>query len=344
MQMDNDAKMNKIAAYMDNASKNSLPKDAYLQVCHSCNAKCVMCSIWKNPLLGDTGRLHRIIDRLYALGFEWITFWGGEPLLHPDIDEMLQHAKSKGLNIQIITNGSLIKEHINSITGYVDNLVVSIDSGIPEIHDKIRNKKGIFEDAVEGIKAVIQSHIHPNIEIDCTILNENAETLESIIHLSYSLGKIFVDFDPAQINGVGNNSDYRIYAIASSLEKAQHLAKQYGIEITTDEKISLIKKYLLKEKIIEPCYSYCKDLLIAPNGNVYTCWTIDKIIGNILEDDFSGKWHSELSQNKGALTGHMDACYSCGFSHSRMPDEGYRDIVKKANDLRFSMISDASGS
>ena len=144
MQMNENSKYDKMKLYVENAKQNSIPKDAYLQVNFACNAKCVMCDIWKNPYIGKKDTLISIINKLSDLNFEWVTLWGGEPLLHPDIDELIIYAKNKNLKVQIITNGSLLNNHIEVVSKYVDNLVVSIDSGLPEIHDKIRNLPRYF--------------------------------------------------------------------------------------------------------------------------------------------------------------------------------------------------------
>lgn len=338
MQMSNQAKREKIHSYLMNAKKNNLPTDAYLQVGYTCNAKCVMCEIWKDPYLGEKKHLKKIIDKISDLHFDWITLWGGEPLIHPDIEEFIKYSKEKNLKLQIITNGTLLSSHVQIICEYVDNLVVSIDSGIPEIHDAIRGKMNAWNNIVCGLKEILSHRKHPNVEIDCTILNENAETLASIIELSKDLGGVFVDFDPVQINGVGNNHSYKLSAGIHGLENSQKLAEKYGIEITSKEKIEMIKKYLNHEPIHIPCFSYCKDLLISPKGDVYTCWTVSDIVGNILDTDFVDTWHNALKKNLKVLTGEKPECLNCGFSHSRMPDEGYADIVIEANIARLNTI------
>ncbi|NCP71943.1 radical SAM protein [archaeon] len=139
MQMNESSKYDKMKLYVENAKNNSIPTDAYLQVNFACNAKCVMCNIWKNPYMGEKETLLSIINKLSDLNFKWVTLWGGEPLLHPNIDDLIIHAKNKNLKVQIITNGSLLNNHVDVVSNFVDNLVVSIDSGFPEIHDKIRN-------------------------------------------------------------------------------------------------------------------------------------------------------------------------------------------------------------
>ncbi len=338
MQMDKTAKDEKINTYLKNAVVNGLPKDAYLQLGYACNGRCVMCDIWKTPVLGDKQILNDIIIKLSRLGFEWITFWGGEPLIHPNVDELMETAKLQGLNLQIITNGAFIHNHLGSICDYVDNLVVSVDSGIALVHDMIRGREGMYLQLVQGIISLLSKPIHPNLEFDCTILNENASTLTSVVELSHQLGGIFIDFDPAQVGGVGNNHNYKPNVNIKWIDDAVLLAAEYNIEITSLEKIELIKAYLMQQPIRYPCYSYCKDLLINPFGEVHACWTMGETVGNVLDKTFQETWLNALRKNKLVLTGERQECSRCGFSHSRMPDRGYNVIVKEANMIRLSQL------
>ena len=111
------------------------------------------------------------------------------------------------------------------------------------------------------------------------------------------------------------------------------LAEQ-GAHITSPSKLRLVKMYLLKQPINEACYSIFKDLLISPSGDVYFCWGINKIIGNILDDDIEEKWRKAISENVGVIMGETQRCQKCGFSHSRWPDSGYKEIVEGINKIR----------
>lgn len=79
-----------------------------------------------------------IIDKLVVSGIQKITFAGGEPMLHPNISQMIKHVKSTGITSSIITNGSLItnrflEEHV----GLLDWVGLSIDSFDKTVNEKI---------------------------------------------------------------------------------------------------------------------------------------------------------------------------------------------------------------
>jgi hypothetical protein len=85
--------------------------------------------------------------------------------------------------------------------------------------------------------------------------------------VSKRYGNVFIDFDPAQTLGVGNNKSYVLQANPSYLGRVEAETAKEGIEITSPKRIELIKSYMMGEKIIHPCYSYCKDMLINPFGD-----------------------------------------------------------------------------
>jgi MoaA/NifB/PqqE/SkfB family radical SAM enzyme len=75
-------------------------------VTRRCNLSCGYCNEYddvSDPI--PVERLKRQIDHVAALGTIVLTFTGGEPLLHPQLDELIAYAVSKGLQVTSITNG-----------------------------------------------------------------------------------------------------------------------------------------------------------------------------------------------------------------------------------------------
>lgn len=336
--------MERAKAYSHNADVNGLPKDAYLQITDKCNCRCVMCDIWKQKSAHPPARkIFDIIHRLRDLDFKWVTLWGGEPFLHPSVIGIMREVKICCLKLQFITNGTVLDgDKLHAVHEYADNVVFSIDGPNAEIHDIIRGVKGIFTRAIPNARALVQLNEAdgkgPGIELDTTVTSHNIDWLEAMIDFSKQFGDILVDYDPAQIQGVGNSNDgkniiippCKVDAIFNSLiERAQQ-----GAHITSPAKLELIRKYLKKEPIDGACYSLFKDLLITPDGNVPFCWGDSKVTGNILEPRFEEKWKRAIAGNVGAITGSTDRCSQCGFSHARWPDSGYAQIVERANAKR----------
>jgi MoaA/NifB/PqqE/SkfB family radical SAM enzyme len=162
--------------------------------------------------------------------------------------------------------------------------------------------------------------------------------LPAMIDFSRQFGDMLVDFDPAQIQGLGNSTDRTTIEMPDNLIKTifSQLNTQvtHGAHISSAAKLQLMKNYLLKKPLNEPCISIFKDLLIAPDGKVYFCWGWDKVVGNILDDGFKQKWEQAIKDNLAAIDGHMERCKNCGFSHVRWPDPEFADIITTINAYR----------
>ena len=74
------------------------------------------------------------LDQLADLGTTIVTFSGGEPLLHPDLDQLIAHVRSRGMIAGMITNGYLLtraaREQLNDAG--LDHMQISIDNVMPD--------------------------------------------------------------------------------------------------------------------------------------------------------------------------------------------------------------------
>ena len=100
-----------------------------------CNLSCSYCNEYdkvSNPV--PTAEMARRIDLLAGLGTEIITFSGGEPLLHPDLDELIGRIRSHGRIATLITNGYLLSpERIRQLNrAGLEHLQISIDNVQPD--------------------------------------------------------------------------------------------------------------------------------------------------------------------------------------------------------------------
>jgi MoaA/NifB/PqqE/SkfB family radical SAM enzyme len=100
-----------------------------------CNLSCTYCNEYdkvSNPV-PTAEMLHRI-DLLAALGTGMITFSGGEPLLHPDLDDLIRRIRSHGAIATLITNGYLLSpERIQRFNrAGLEHLQISIDNVQPD--------------------------------------------------------------------------------------------------------------------------------------------------------------------------------------------------------------------
>ncbi len=121
------------------------PAKVYIEPTSLCNLDCRTCirHSWKEPLgLMERGTFGRIMESLREFSPPPDVFFGGlgEPLLHPDIVDMIRQTKSLGGSVEIITNGTLLTSAVSAqlIDARLDMLWVSLDGATPESYSDVR--------------------------------------------------------------------------------------------------------------------------------------------------------------------------------------------------------------
>ena len=100
-----------------------------------CNLSCAYCNEYdavSKPVPLEV--LLRRIDHLASLGTSVLTFSGGEPMMHPDLDKLVARARAGGMIVTLITNGYYLSpERIDTLNAAgLDHLQISIDNVEPD--------------------------------------------------------------------------------------------------------------------------------------------------------------------------------------------------------------------
>ena len=100
-----------------------------------CNLDCGYCNEYDNvskpvPL----EEMKKRLDILAGMGTSIITISGGEPLMHPELEEIIYHIRKRGMIAGMITNGFLLsKERIAGLNeAGLEHLQISIDNVVPD--------------------------------------------------------------------------------------------------------------------------------------------------------------------------------------------------------------------
>jgi MoaA/NifB/PqqE/SkfB family radical SAM enzyme len=108
---------------------------AHLIPMRRCNLSCTYCNEYdkvSNPV--SVPEMRRRIDHLKRLGTNVVTISGGEPLMHPELDDVIRYIRSRGIIAGLITNGYLLTqkriEQLNEAG--LDHLQISIDNVQPD--------------------------------------------------------------------------------------------------------------------------------------------------------------------------------------------------------------------
>ena len=170
----------------------------YVEPTSRCNLTCRTCirNAWEEPQ-GDmtSGTFDLLIKSLEALPFRPDVFFGGfgEPLLLPNIAEMIARTKKVAGKVELITNGILLTDQRSRelIEAGLDTLWVSLDGATPEHYADVRLGAALPQ-VLENIKRIAhmrhEPYHRPEIGVSFVAMRRNIDDLPILIRMAYQLG------------------------------------------------------------------------------------------------------------------------------------------------------------
>jgi radical SAM protein with 4Fe4S-binding SPASM domain len=284
-----------------------------MKVFYGCNLKCEMCNHWRDtrepPISSD--RFKEVLKELAELGTNKIHISGGEPMLRPQVPEMIEQASGLGIKVTMTTNGTLIDKvkAKRLVEGGLRGVNISIDSPVRKMHEKIRGVEGAFKATIKAVE-LFNRYKHKGkltLRINTVVSRTNYQTLETLPELAYALGADGINLIPVD-DHCGEILSMRKQDIALfNAEVAPKLAERalaLGLIVSdqdafpfgrTDSEVRLGRagRYAFGYYDKHPCYAPWTHTLIDFNGNVYVCcMTRERIppLGNLKKQTFKEIW------------------------------------------------------
>ncbi len=317
-----------------------------------CMLDCPMCNVTHIPMAEEreswisTERMIEIVNEMADIGVPNFGISGGEPLLDTErLFKILDAAGKRGIYTHFGTNGLLMSDDIlrryDSIG--VGHISLSID-GIGEIHDRVRGRKGIWENgALKGIE--IFQRVKPkniNLKINSVVSDENIDTLPELVRFVAERGYVIFlqPFDPCAYAFLTKHKDAaiahekfpqwippeRIDLLGEVIDKVLQIEKQYpGTLLNDTNHLRAIKRYFSFDLLDNPapCTVAFQNLWIRPNGNVGYCNY--GLVGNLKEMSLSELWNCErmIDVRMGMLKCNFVCLLGCMYFPSTL------DLLKK---------------
>lgn len=153
-------------------------------ITRTCNLKCVHCYADSDAAHYD-GELSweqclEVIADLADYKANALLLSGGEPLVHPQLPKILEHATAKGLKVTISTNGTRITPALAALFKKLGVAYVGISlDGIGEIHDQFRGVRGAFDGALRGFR--LCEEVGQKTGLRLTLTRNNVQCMEQIL-------------------------------------------------------------------------------------------------------------------------------------------------------------------
>ncbi|MFW9825335.1 MAG: radical SAM/SPASM domain-containing protein [Candidatus Thorarchaeota archaeon] len=206
-----------------------------------------------------------------------VNFFGGEPTLRPDLMELIEYATERSMYVFTDTNGlKVTKDYAQQLKDSgLELLYVSIDSPVPELHDKYRGVNGCFDKAVGAIKNALDVGLKCVISTYMTKESLANGDFEKVIQMSKDMGT----------HGVR-------YLLPTPAGKWLH---ETEVMLTPEEKGKVWAltdfPYVCRDFYFQTQFSsQCRGvadkayMYISPYGDVQPCCFMPLSFGNIRED------------------------------------------------------------
>ncbi|HYT09144.1 MAG TPA: adenosyl-hopene transferase HpnH [Mycobacteriales bacterium] len=192
----------RVAAYLlrqKMARREKFPLVVELEPLFACNLACVGCGKIQYPahILKQRMPVEKAVAAIEESGAPMVSIAGGEPLIHPEIDQIVAELVKRKKFVYLCTNALLMKKkmHLFSPSPYFA-WVVHID-GLRERHDASVSKDGVFDEAVAAIRAARAAGFRVNTNTTF-FTTDSAQTVREVLdYLNDDLGVDQMMISPA---------------------------------------------------------------------------------------------------------------------------------------------------
>ena len=240
------------------------PLLAQVVVTRRCNLACGYCNEYDDfspPVPLDT--VLAWVDHLAGLKTASITFTGGEPLLHPDLDRIIRAARDRRMIVTMITNGfRLTRDWIDRLNAAdLQGMQISIDNLRP---DDVSMKS---LSSVEGKLALLSKHARFKVNVN-SVLGISGERTQDVVTVAETAAKYGLQ------HSVGVLHDHSGMLKPLSPEQMQAYAQVTRISPSIVHSLNyrLFQKNLMHGRTNDwKCRAGARYLYVAEDGKVHLC-------------------------------------------------------------------------
>ena len=238
------------------------PLLAHIIPVRRCNLSCTYCNEFDDfskPV--PTDEMFRRIDKLGELGTAVITISGGEPLLHPELDEIIRRIRKNGMIAGLITNGYfLVPERIQRLNrAGLEWLQISIDNVTPD--DVSKKSLKVLDKKLENLAEHADFHVNINSVVGGGVSNPQD---------ALAIGKRALELGFSSTVGIIHDGQGQLQPLAEEERRVYH-------EMKAMEKRSFTRINAFQDNIAQGrpnqwrCRAGSRYLYICEDGLVHYC-------------------------------------------------------------------------
>ena len=238
------------------------PIMAHIIPIRRCNLSCTYCNEYDDyskPVPTDV--MIERINKLADLGTGIVTLSGGEPLLHPELDDIIRHIRKRGMIAGIITNGYLlVRDRIERLNAAgLEYLQISIDNVTPD--DVSKKSLKVLDRKLELMAEFALFHVNINSVVGGGIRNPQ----DALI-----IGKRAVELGFSSTVGIIHDGEGQVQPLTSAEREIYHEMK--SLEKSSFTRINKFQDNIaLGRKNDWRCRAGARYLYICEEGLVHYC-------------------------------------------------------------------------
>ena len=287
--------------------------DVLVNVTNICDARCVMCNIWKNRDMGKSYLTPEMLRTVKPLST--VSFAGGEPFLHKQIVDIVREVHNNNPRAKVVfsTNGfrtEQILAKVQDILAFHRNLQVTISlDGLGEVHDRIRGVPGAWEKVNRTFDRL--GEIGLGRRNFGTITSENYRSLPDVYDYARKRG---AGFSPA----IAQSSKYlnvevphiehdKVYEVLAPIVR-ENLRSWSPLNWVRAFFLYGSLRYLATGKRIVECDAFEGQFMIDQTGDVLSCHPIMLKAGSLADQPLSEILKCPLADK---LRADVRKCHAC---------------------------------
>jgi putative heme d1 biosynthesis radical SAM protein NirJ2 len=262
-----------------------------------------------------------LIDEIARAGFKILILSGGEPLLRPDVFDLVRHAVARGVRAVLGTNGLLMTREMARALKAVGlaRAGISLDSTSESVHDDFRQEQGAWRGTLAAMQICREEGL--DFQVHTTVTAYNYKDVLRVTDLAVESGAkahhIFFLVPAGRGKGMGAlvTDDQYKGLLTRILEKQ----KEVPIElkpVCAPQFVPLAKDIGLSTRFQRGCLAGTSYCVILPNGDVHPCPYFPVRAGNVREEKFSVMWRENGLFKELRVAGYTGQCGACGHKMS----------------------------
>jgi MoaA/NifB/PqqE/SkfB family radical SAM enzyme len=253
-------------------------------ITNSCNATCDFCNFANGKIARqdlrwmNAARLNAALEILFRRGIRYVSFFGGEPLLHPDLPQMIANSISKGMAPAIITNGWLLSKKLDELAAAgLKTVYISIDAASIAAHEQNRGLNGLCQRIRAATKQMPDLGMTPLAQVTMSKLIKDYAALVPFLR---ELGFAAVAFSYPQRARLGSSSlawsssselvNFSDRQLEQAFDAIDHLRHEFPVN-NPHASIADMKRQLRGEPQRFICYGGYKSFYMDWNFDVWRC-------------------------------------------------------------------------